>query len=52
MLHLEKDTAYNLFIWLMCCVVDQKEIFPSVLVQLYMTVVMERMLVSSVEVCD
>ena len=49
-LHLEQDPALNQSTWMMCSVVDQKEISLSVLVQLGITVVIRKMLVSSVEV--
>ena len=49
-LNLEEDTALNQSTWMMCSVLDQKEISLSVLVELDITVVMGRMLVSSVEV--
>ena len=49
-LHLEQDPALNQFTWMMYSVMDQKEISPNVLVQLDITVVITKMLASSVEV--
>ena len=49
-LHLGQDPALNQSTWMMCSVLDQKEISLSVLVQLGITVVIRKMLVSSVEV--
>ena len=56
MLHLEQDMSPNQSIWIMCTVVDQRDVSLSALAQLGMTVFTGRMLESFVEVntpiCD
>ena len=51
-LNLEQGIPLNQSIWMMCPVLGQREISLSALVQLGITVVIGRMLVSSVEVKD